>query len=448
MKNKQEQRGKFSSSLGFVLAATGSAVGLGNLWKFPYVAGENGGAVFLIVYIVFILALGVPIMLGEMAIGRKTKLSPIAAYKSLDKRFTFIGVIGVIGAFIVLSYYSVIGGWVIKYLTTYLTGTHITDATGYFQNFISSPVEPIVWHILFMALTCFIVILGVTKGIERASKVMLPALFILILVIVARAVTLPGALDGIKYFLVPKLSSIDSVSEISQITLAAMGQVFFSLSLGMGTMITYGSYLDKKVNMQKSACIIPSLDSMVAILAGFAILPAVFALGFKPSAGPGLLFETLPKVFENMPFGIFFGALFFILVLFAAVTSSVSLLEVVTSFCIDSLHMKRRTASILVALSMTLIGVFAALSFGALNDVRIFGLTIFDAMVFASDKVLMPLGGMLMCIFVGYIWGIDNAAQEISNDGAIEFKWKKTFSFMLKYVAPALILVIFIASFF
>lgn len=448
MKNSVEQRGKFSSSIGFVLAATGSAVGLGNLWKFPYVTGQNGGAIFVIFYIAFIVGLGIPIMLGEMAIGRATRLNPIGAYHKLDKRFTFVGIIGVICAFVILSYYSVIGGWVLKYVFTYLSGAHISDATQFYNNFISAPVEPILWHIAFMVVTCTIVIGGIAKGIERASKIMLPALFILIVIIAVRSITLEGGGAGIRYFLLPDFSHIDTASKLSNVLLAAMGQAFFSLSLGMGAIITYGSYLDKSVNLKRSAYIIPVLDSMVAILSGFAILPAVFAFGFKPSAGSGLLFETLPRVFESMPFGVVFGVLFFVLVFFAAVTSSVSLLEVVTSFCIDNLKMKRRTASILVAVIMTLIGIFASMSFGGLRDVRLFGLSIFDTLSFISDKILMPVGGFFMCIFVGHVWGVRNAAIEITNDGKLPFRWQKLFEIVMKYIAPAIILVIFITSFF
>ncbi|MFZ2538789.1 MAG: sodium-dependent transporter [Oscillospiraceae bacterium] len=447
MKN-QEKRGKFSSSVGFILAATGSAVGLGNLWKFPYVAGRSGGAVFVIIYIFFVFILGVPIMLGEMAIGRKTKLNPIGAYKAINKKYTVIGIIGVVCAFVILSYYSVIGGWVLKYITTYITGAQIVEPSSYFNTFISSSFEPIIWHLAFMAATCFIVIKGISGGIEKCSKIMLPALFILIIVIVIRSVTLEGGMAGIKYFLVPDWSDIDTFPKLGKVLIAAMGQVFFSLSLGMGAMITYGSYLSKDSHMQKAAVVVPILDTLFAVLAGLAILPAVFAFGFEPSAGPGLLFETLPKVFSSMPFGVIFGLLFFVLVFFAAITSSVSLLEVVTSYLIDNLHIKRKTAAIVVSMLMAVIGVFAALSFGVFGDVKLFGSTIFDSMTFLTDKVLMPVGGMLMCIFVGYIWGIDNAAEEISNGGVLTFKWKALFSIIMKYIAPALIMIIFISSFF
>lgn len=446
MEKKHKSRGKFTSSLGFILAATGASVGLGNLWKFPYVAGESGGAIFLFIYLFFVLILGVPITIGEMAIGRKTKLNPIGAYEKLNKNSKFIGVIGVVCAFIIFSYYSVIGGWVLKYLFNYLTGHHIKDSSAFFSSFISSPVEPIVWHLIFMASACIIVIGGIAKGIERASKILLPALFVFIIIIAIRSLTLDGAMEGVKYFIVPDFKAIDSFSSLAKVLLAAMGQVFFSLSLGMGAMITYGSYLSKNENLQKSSVIITALDSVVAILAGFAILPAVFALGFKPSAGPGLLFETLPKVFKEMPLGNVFGIIFFALVFFAAVTSLVALLEVVTSYCIDNLKMKRKTASILVSSIGGFIGIFAALSFGPLSNVKIFGNTIFDILSFVSDKILMPLGGLLLCIFIGYIWGIDNISDEITNKGTIKFRWKKLFSIIMKFIAPILIIIIFIAS--
>lgn len=447
MKNSDQKRGSFTSSFGFILAATGSAVGLGNLWKFPYVAGENGGAVFLIFYLIFILLLGVPIFMSEMAIGRKTKLNPIGAYHKLNKKSTFIGVIGVIGAFIILSYYSVIGGWVIKYIGTYVLNTEIVDSTAHFNDFISAPFEPIFTHLLFMAMTCFIVMKGVSKGIEKASKIMLPALFILIIVVVIRSLTLPGAMEGVKYFIVPDWSEIDSFSRLAEIMLAAMGQVFFSLSLGMGTMITYGSYLKKGTDIRKSSLIIPALDTGVALLAGFAILPAVFAFNFPPTQGPGLLFETLPKVFESMAFGNVFGLMFFILIFFAAITSAVSLVEVITSFCIDNLKMRRKPATFLVTGVISAIGVLVAMSFGVLNHIKLFGMSIFDFMSFMSDKILMPLGGLLCCIFVGYIWGIDNAAMEISNDGALAFKEKPIFAVIIKFIAPILIGIVFIAGF-
>lgn len=451
--NETAKRGKFTSSFGFIMAATGSAVGLGNLWKFPYVAGQNGGGIFLLVYLVFILVLGVPIFLGETAIGRSTKLNPIGAYRKLSPKFTFIGIIGVVCAFVILSYYSVVGGWVLKYGAVYFKGLFssappIENSTAFFNSFISRPLEPVLWQLLFMGVTCFIVLGGVSKGIEKMSKLLLPALFVLILIIVSRSVTLDGAAEGLSYLFVPDWSDVDSLPKMGNLLLAAMGQVFFSLSLGVGTMITYGSYLDRKANLQRSAVLVPVLDTAVAVLAGAAILPAVFAFGLEPSAGPGLLFETLPVVFGSMPAGQLFGLLFFILVFFAAITSSVSLLEVVTAFCIDNLHMKRRTAALLTGGLMALIGVFAALSYGVLSEARLFGVSIFDSMVFLSDKLLMPIGALLLSIFVGHIWGVEKASAEITNGGVIPFRYKRLFSLSVKYIAPACILSIFITSLF
>lgn len=446
LSHTEHPRGGFTSSIGFILAATGSAVGLGNLWKFPYVAGENGGAVFLIFYLLFSLVLGVPLFMAEMSIGRKTRLNPIGAYHKLNKKYTFIGVIGVISALVIMSYYSVIGGWVIKYIVTYVTNTNIGNAGEFYQKFITSSAEPVIFHLIFMAVTCFIVIKGIAKGIERASKIMLPTLFILIIIVVIRSLTLPNAIDGVKYFLVPNWSDINSFSKLAKVMLSAMGQVFFSLSLGMGAMITFGSYLSKDENLKKSAIIIPTLDTVIAMLAGFAILPAVFAFSFTPQAGEGLLFETLPQVFASMPFGDVFGLMFFVLVFFAAVTSSVSLLEVVTSFCIDNLKLNRKLATILVSAVIAIMGVFAALSYGALSDVKIFGMSIFQSLTFLSDKLLMPLGGLACCIFVGYVWGIDNAAVQITNEGALTFRSKKVFAIIMRYVAPLLIGIVFISG--
>lgn len=447
MKEKRVGRGSFGSAFGFVMAAAGSAVGLGNLWKFPYVAGRSGGAVFLIVYLIFVVLLGVPIMLGEMSLGRRTRLNPVGAYRSLDRRWTFVGVIGVLCGFIILSCYSVIGGWVLRYIAAYVAGGPRTgEAAAFFSGFVSSPVEPVLWHLLFLGVTCLVVMKGISGGIERVSKVLLPALFVIILIIAVRALTLPGSGEGVRYFLVPNWSDVDSLPKFGNVVFSAMGQVFFSLSLGMGTLITYGSYLPKKVNLQRSSLVIPALDTLMAILAGFAILPAVFAFGFQPSAGPGLLFETLPEVFASMPFGGAFGLLFFVLVFFAAITSSVSMLEVVTAFAIDNLHWKRRTASLSASLLMAVSGTVAALSYGPLGDMQIFGMTIFDALTYLSDKILMPVGGFCMCIFVGYVWGIDNATAEITENGALNFGWKKLFGVSLRYIAPALILVIFLVS--
>lgn len=421
-------------------------MGLGNLWKFPYVAGENGGAIFLLFYLLFTLILGVPLFMAEMAIGRRMRLDPVGAYKKLDKRFTFVGVIGVISAFVILSYYSVIGGWVLKYITAYLTNTDLSQPQEYFTAFVTSSVEPVIFHLIFMAISCFIVTLGVAKGIERASKFMLPALFLLIIVVVVRSLSLPNAIEGVKYMFVPNWADVNSLPKLANVMLSAMGQVFFSLSLGMGAMVTYGSYMDKDANLKRNAVVIPALDTVIALFAGLAIMPAVFAFKFPPASGEGLLFETLPRVFGSMPFGDVFGLMFFVLVFFAAVTSSVSLLEVVTSFCIDTLKWKRRFSTVIIGLCMAVLGVFASLSQGALRDVKIFSMNIFTALTYFSDKLLMPIGGFFCCIVVGYIWGKDNVTAEITNDGALTFKSRGLFFSIMRFVAPLLIGIVFIVG--
>lgn len=449
MTPKNQRRGQFSSSIGFILAATGSAVGLGNLWKFPYVAGNSGGGLFLIFYLFFALILGVPLMLAETSIGRKTGLNPIGAFKSLNKKWTFVGITAVSAAFIVLSYYSVVGGWVLKYFVAYLTGGNFgNDTAQYFSDFISSPVEPVIWHLIFMGLATFVVIGGISKGIEKVSKFMLPALFVLIIVIGIRSVTLPGASEGLKFFLMPHTKQLSSFSGATNVMAQALGQVFFSLSIGTGIGITYGSYLQKDSNLVKNSFIVTGLDSLVAILAGIAILPAVFALGFEPAAGPGLIFAIIPAVFENMPFGFIFGILFFLLVFFAAITSAMSLLEVVTSFMIDNLKMKRKTATILVASLMALIGIFASLSMGVLSGFTIGGMNLFDALGFLTDKILMPVSAFMTCIFIGHIYKVARLEEEIAEGTKSgKFKLAKTFEFLMKWIVPALILIVFISEF-
>lgn len=440
------KREQWSSEFGFLMAAAGSAVGLGNLWKFPYMAANNGGAVFVAVYILFLLLLGIPILLSEMAVGRSTRLNALDACKKISKRWGFVGGIGIAGSFVILSYYSVVGGWVLKYLFTYITGTNIADPAAYFDGFVSSAAEPIIWHVVFMGITAVIVFFGIRGGIERASRILLPSLLVFIIILAAVSVSLDGAEAGVRYFIVPDFGHLDSAGEIGRLFLAAMGQVFFSLSLGMGTLITYGSYLDKHSNLQKNAVAIPLIDSVVAILAGFAILPAVFAFGLEPSGGAGLVFKTLPSVFVRLPVGRLLAVIFFLLVFFAALTSSISLLEVITAFLMDRFSLSRIKAALIPAVLMTLLGTAASLSFGVLGGLTIGGMGIFDLLTFLSDKILMPIGGFFMCILVGYIWGIPAAAKEITSSGRYRFPLAGVFSAVVRYVAPALIILIFISS--
>ncbi len=365
----------------------------------------------------------------------------MGAYKKLSEKWAFVGFIGVVVGFCILAFYSVIGGWVLNYIGKYLIGgISGAEAGNYFSGFIASTTQPIVWHLVFMVLCCVIVLKGIAGGIEKASKFMMPALFILLVVIAIRSVTLDGAMEGIKFFIKPDFSKV-TIGTV----MAALGQAFFSLSLGMGAIITYGSYLGNTENLEKNSVIIPAIDTVVALLAGFAVLPAVFAFGFEPGAGPSLMFITLPSVFDSMPFGQFFGILFFILILFAALTSAISLLEVVVAFVIDTFKIERKKATIIISIILFFIGIPCSLANGpVMKDVLIFGYNFFDFMSFLAENLLMPLGGLLMCIFIGYVWGIDNISDEISCNGKYRFRSKPFFVIMIKYIAPVLIFIIWL----
>lgn len=441
MKANKEQ---WSSKFGFIMAAAGSAIGLGNLWKFPYIAGTSGGAVFVVVYIIFLLLLGIPILLSELAIGRYAGLNAIDSCAKIHPKWGFAGAFGVFGAFGVMASYCVVGGWVIRYIINSFTLTNM-DAD-YFTEYSAQSFEPIIWMALFLIITCAIVTGGVSNGIEKVSSVMLPVLVVFLVGIMIYCLTLPDAIEGVKFFLVPDFSSITSLSDFANILFNAMGQVFFSLSLGMGTLITYGSYLPKDSNLAASTVTIVTLDTAIAIISGLAILPAVFSFGLKPTEGFGLMFRTLPEVFTQMKGGAIVSTAFFILVLFAALTSSISLLEVIVAWVCSKTKLSRTWAAIIITLLIFIAGIFASLSVGAIPDIRIGNMSLFEFFSFFSDKIIMPLGGFFICILTGYVWGIERAAKEISNDGKLKFSIRKLFSVAVRYVAPALIAVIFITS--
>lgn len=433
---KKDERGSWGSRVGFLLAAAGSAVGLGNVWKFPYLTGAYGGAVFIVTYIILLVLVGFTIMLAELVLGRKSHQGPIGAYRAIKQKWAWVGAIGVLASYLILTYYSVIGGWIIKYIVSALMGNFNTTDTdmlgGIFTTFIGQPIEPLVYHAIFMAITLGIVMGGIQGGIEKASKILMPALFIILIMVVIRAVTLPGAAAGLEYMLKPDWSklNIDTI-------VAALVQVFFSLSLGMGVIITYGSYLNKDENLVTSAVQIPLLDSAAALLSAFAVLPAVFALGYNPSAGPGLLFITLPGVFAKMPMGSLFGVLFFIFVLFAAVSSSISLLEAAVTYFVDEHKWKRKKATIVLGAVAFLIGIPSSLANGAFGEVSfINGMNFFDSVSFFAENLLLPLSAFMLSIFIGWVWGIDNAVAEATNDGKIKFGYAKLWTFSIKYIAP------------
>lgn len=436
----ETKRSSFSGKIGFVLAAAGSAVGLGNLWRFPYLAAGYGGGIFLLTYIILALTFGFALMTAEIAIGRKTGLSAVGAFRALDKRFSFIGYLGAIIPMIILPYYSVIGGWVTKYLSVYLSGQgHAAADDAFFGDFIGGVGEPILWFTVFMGATAIVVFFGVEKGIEKVSKVMMPVLVVLSLIIAVYSACMPGAWEGVLYYITPDFSKFSFTT-----VLAAMGQLFYSMSLAMGIMITYGSYMKKDVSLESSVKQIEIFDTGIAFLAGLMIIPAVFVFsGGNEEAlgkGPGLMFVTLPKVFDSMPGGNILGVAFFLLVLFAALTSSISLMETVVSIFCDKFKWNRSFSCIFVFLFCILLGIPSSLGNGIWADIKIIGMDFLSFFDFLSNSVLMPIVALCTCIFVGYVLKPSALIEEVELTGT--FKKKKMFSFIIKYIAPICILLI------
>jgi NSS family neurotransmitter:Na+ symporter len=407
--NKREQWG---SKLGFILAAAGSAVGLGNIWRFSYVAGNEGGAAFLFIYLIAIALIGYPLLTTEVALGRFTQKNPVGVFKAMapGTPWWLTGSLAVLTAFIILSFYSVISGWSLAYTYKALQGfTPETDFAGMFLTHISNLWSPILWHGLFMVITLGIIAAGVVEGIQKVSKILMPILFLLLLGLVFRGVTLEGGSAGISFYLSPDFSKVDAGT-----ILAAVGQAFFSLSLGMGALITYGSYLSKKENLTDSSAWIAGLDTLIAVLAGLAIFPAVFALGFAPDSGPGLAFITLPAVFANMPGGTVFGFGFFLLLSIAAITSALSLLEVVVSWVIDEKGWSRKKASLIFGIIIFFIGLPSTLGYSILSDVKFLRMDILDTLDFITSSIFLPVGGILTSLFAAYVWRSKNAVEDIN----------------------------------
>lgn len=440
----QEKRSSFTGKIGFVLAAAGSAVGLGNIWRFPYLAAKYGGGIFLLVYLLLAVTFGFALMCAEIAIGRKTGKSAIGAFSKLNKKYTFVGVLASIVPAIILPYYSVIGGWIVKYFTVFVSGgAKNSAADGYFESFIGKPVEPLLWFAIFIGLTALVVLLGVDKGIEKVSKFMMPVLVVLTVIVAVYSMLLPGAMEGVLYYITPDFSRFSATT-----VLAAMGQLFYSMSLAMGIMITYGSYMKKDVNLEKSVRQIELFDTGIAFLAGLMVIPAVFAFsGGDESAlgkGPSLMFITLPKVFNSMPGGTWIGAAFFLLVFFAALTSSISLMETVVSIIRDKTGWGRKRTSWLVLAGSLLLGIPSSMGNGLWSNVRIMGLQFLDFFDFISNSVLMPIVALLTCIFIGYVIKPTTLIEEVEQTA--RFKAKKLFVVVIKYVAPICIVLILISS--
>ncbi|MDE5604577.1 MAG: sodium-dependent transporter [Eubacterium sp.] len=440
----EKSRSNFTGSLGFIFAAASSAVGLGNLWRFPYLAAKYGGGMFLLIYFILAVTFGFALMVTEIAIGRKTRLSPMEAFGALNKKWGWLGKLTTLVPVLILPYYCVIGGWVTKYGAVMLSGAVAQSADdNYFPSFISSTASPLVFFLIFAVLVAVINFLGVNKGIEKFSKILMPMLLVLTIVLTVFVLTRDGAGVGVAYYLKPDLAHL-SVKTI----LAALGQLFFSMSLAMGIMITYGSYVRKEDSIEKSVRQIELFDTLIAFLAGLMIVPAVFAYsGGDADAlgkGPSLMFITLPKVFNGMPFGTVVGSLFFVLVFFAALTSAVSVMEAIVAGIDDKYKIGRRKATVIAFVYAVIIGVFCSLGFGILNHIKIFGFDILDFLDFVSNSVLMPVVGMLTCIVIGFIIKPKAVIEEVEMNG--RFKMKKFYTIMVKWIAPVFIFIILVSS--
>ncbi len=449
----QIKREQWGSKIGFVLAAAGSAIGLGNIWKFPYIAGQYGGAAFILIYLICTAVIGLPVLMAETLIGRSTQKNPVGAFKKLTNGSKFwqsIGGMGVAAGFIILSYYAVVAGWALGYIYQAASGVFYQfskpEVAGqYFNGLISDVVWNVGYFIFFMILTMGVVYAGVKNGIERGSKIMMPILFLLLIILVFRGVTLEGASAGIRYFLHPDWSHVTG-----EAILAAMGQSFFTLSLGMGAMLTYGSYMSKKDNLPSAAVSIVTLDTLIALLAGLAIFTGVFATGLSPNAGPGLIFHTLPVVFTKMPGGYFFSILFFLLLTIAALTSSISLLEVITAYFVDEKGWSRHRAVLFFGGLTTIFGLPSAFSYNLLAKVSFFGLNFFDFVDFVAANILLPVGGFFIAVFVAYFWGFKKALPELKSGAEKLFEkyyWTiSVWKILVKYFAPVLIFLVFLNS--
>ena len=431
------ERENWTSKLGFILAAAGSAIGLGNIWRFPYVTGTNGGAIFILIYLAAILFIGYPILVSEMTLGRKTEKNPIGAFKKMASNtpWPIVGALGVLSGFVILSYYSVVAGWGMSYIFKSLNFTAESNFPQIFSAHISSFTEPIIWHGVFMFLTIAVIGAGVVNGIQKLVKILMPILFGIIFLLIIRSVTLDGAAAGLSFYLKPDFSAITF-----QTFTDAISQAFFTLSLGMGVMITYGSYLSENESINESAAFVLVFDTLVALLAGFAIFPAVFAFGLDPASGPGLTFITLPAVFTQMPFGSFFSLIFFLLLTIAALTSSISMLEVVVAFLVDEYNWNRKKASYLMGCLIFFVGIPPLLGYSSFSNFNFLGMDVLDTYDWFTNSIFLPTGGILTSIFVGHIWGSKNSIEEANKNSS--FHIGSIYSLLLKYIVPAAVLFI------
>ena len=450
--NNVARRGAFTTTLGAVIATLGSAVGLGNIWKFPYVTGENGGAAFLMVYVACTLLVGLPVMIAEIALGRKARANAITTMERLSNNrkqpWWLIGALGAAAAFVIMAFYTEVAGWVYAYVFKAIGGWILTTnsevTAKIFSDLVSNPFQSLVWQWVVLILMSIIIFMGVTKGIERATKFMIPSLFVMVLIVAGRSLTLDSAAtaQGLDFLFKPDFSKITS-----EAVLVAMGLAFFKLSVGMGCMITYGSYWQADQNIPMKTILIMFSDLIVSLLAGLAIFPAAYAFGFEPTAGPSLLFITIPAIFASMPLGQVFMVLFFILTAFAANGAMLSLIEVPVAFLSERYNFSRLKATLLTAGLLAVIGSTAALSGSTLANFKPFGKTMFDLFDYLSSNIMLPVGGFFIAIFVGWVWGRKNGEAELSNQGALQNKTLiSAFYFVLRYITPILVAIILLSG--
>lgn len=447
---QKSERVNFGSKIGAILAAAGSAVGLGNIWRFPYETGNHGGAAFILIYLACVLLLGMPIMIAEFTVGRHSKASTGRAYKVLapGTQWKWVGYMGVLAGFLILGYYSVVAGWTLEYILeagiNNFTDKKPEEFVLAFQNFSQDPIRPLLWLVGFLLATHFIIVKGVKNGIEKSSKVLMPVLFILIVVLAICSITLPNAEKGLEFLLKPDFSKVTG-----DVFLGAMGQAFFSLSLGMGCLSTYASYFGKDTKLGNTALSVGVIDTFVAVLAGLIIFPAAFSVGIQPDAGPSLIFITLPNVFQQAFSSIpvlayVFSVMFYLLLALAALTSTISLHEVVTAFLHEEFNLTRGRAATLVTLGCITIGVFSSLSLGIMREYTLFDKGIFDLLDFVTAKIMLPLGGLLVSIFVGWYLKRSVSYEELTNGGKLKAVFFNLYIFILRFVAPVAISIIFI----
>lgn len=442
----QSIHGEWSSRFAFILAATGSAVGLGNIWKFPYITGENGGGAFVIVYLLCIATIGIPIMIAETMMGRRGRQSPINTLKTLtkeagaNKNWHYLGWMGVIAGFLILSYYSVIAGWSIAYVVKAFFGDFSGESavriSGLFTDLQADPIQQVIWHTIFMVATMTVVARGVRGGLEKAVRFLMPSLFVLLMLLVAYAMTTGAYMQGLEFLFKPDFTELTAKS-----VLTAMGHAFFTLSLGMGSIMVYGSYLPKNISIAKTAVVIAGADTLVALLAGIAIFPIVFANGLEVGSGPGLIFETLPIAFGSMTGGWLFGLLFFILLVFAALSSAISLIEPAVAWCVERFDIERKYACIGMGFVTWLLGIGTVLSFNEWSGFTLFGATFFESLDYLTANIMLPLGGLFIAVFAGKIMLKEHSKEELNLGSDILFSvWK----FLVTYIAPAAVFIVFL----